>query len=62
VPIGTVMSRLSRGREHLRQGLERLAHPQCSTGSLPSTPVALHAHLIGSQNATKPTAQEARHG
>jgi RNA polymerase sigma-70 factor (ECF subfamily) len=72
IPIGTVMSRLSRGREHLRQGLERLARPQSTTSS-PSVnstpangdrpaPATLHTHVIGSQSESKPPAQEAQHG
>lgn len=78
IPIGTVMSRLSRGREHLRQGLERLATPQSlgnqSTAS-PSAashtsaaaPVTLHPHLTDSpiadsHSGSKPAAQEAHHG
>lgn len=72
IPIGTVMSRLSRGREHLRQGLERLARPQCTANPLegnPSsanaartTPAALHAPVLGSHGESKPSAQEVHHG
>ena len=62
IPIGTVMSRLSRGREHLRHGLERLARPQSPSGAAGTTPVAFHTHVIGPQSDTKPPAQEAHHG
>lgn len=77
IPIGTVMSRLSRGREHLRQGLERLASPQSPASTLPAStsppstsaasaadtmPVALHTHIVAPPSDPKPAAQEAHHG
>ena len=67
IPIGTVMSRLSRGREHLRHALERTnqsARPadQAARMEMQALLPSLGSHAATPHGAAKPPAQEAKHG
>ena len=72
IPIGTVMSRLSRGRENLRQSLDRTNRQSHSSNSGTPTrlaavletlqPQALDANDALAQPTVTPGAREAKHG
>lgn len=63
IPIGTVMSRLSRGREQLRQALKRTAG-LTSQGSADANGLlrGRHANTTDRPVAVKPLAREIKHG